>query len=114
VQPFENAKKKIEEIAGAIKAAANKINPLAKSSPSLVENVQKGVGKIVDEYSKLGGMQFQPVAHMHNMSRGSDMINLRIDMSGANISSLEIAEDYAEKMGNAIVNRLRSSRRSYA
>jgi hypothetical protein len=35
-------------------------------------------------------------------------------MSGAHISSPEIAGEYAERMGDAIVNRLRSSRRSYA
>jgi phage-related protein len=44
---------------------------------------------------------------------GINPIHLNIDMSGANISSPEIAQEYAEKMGDAIIGKLRTSRRSY-
>lgn len=53
VKPFEDAKNKIEEIANKIKKLADKINPFHKESPSLVEWVQKGMGKIKDEYAGL-------------------------------------------------------------
>jgi len=63
VAPFEWAKEKIEKIAEKIKDLADKINPFHKESPSLVENVEKGVGKIIDQYqglvSALNGMDFR-------------------------------------------------------
>lgn len=53
VEPFEAAKKKIEEIAQSIKDAADKINPFHRNSPSLIDWVQKGMGVIKDEYAGL-------------------------------------------------------------
>lgn len=53
VEPFEAAKKKIEEIAQKIKDAADKINPFHRNSPSLIDWVQKGMGVIKDEYAGL-------------------------------------------------------------
>jgi len=53
VEPFMRAKAKIEEIASAIKEAARKISPFHKESPSLVELVQSGMGKIKQEYASL-------------------------------------------------------------
>jgi phage-related protein len=44
---------------------------------------------------------------------GGGGISVNVDMSGANISSPEIAQDYAEKIGDAIVGKLRTTRRSY-
>lgn len=44
---------------------------------------------------------------------GINPIHLNIDMSGANISSPEIAQEYAERMGDAIIGKLRTTRRSY-
>ena len=73
VAPFRWAKEQIEKIAQSIKDAADKINPFHRESPSLVDNVQNGVGKIVEEYKgmvdALSGMslrdsimQFSPSA----------------------------------------------------
>ena len=63
VKPFRWAKEQIEKIAQSIKDAADKINPFHRESPSLVDNVQSGVGKIVDEYkgmvSALSGMSLR-------------------------------------------------------
>jgi len=53
VDPFQKALKKVEEIAAKIKEAASQISPFHKSSPSLVEYVQMGVGMIKDEYAGL-------------------------------------------------------------
>ena len=50
VAPFQWAKEQIEKIAQKIKDAADKINPFHRESPSLVDNVQSGVSKIVEEY----------------------------------------------------------------
>jgi len=44
---------------------------------------------------------------------GINPISVNVDMSGANISSPEIAQEYAEKIGDAIVGKLRTTRRSY-
>jgi len=114
VKPFRDAKAKIESIAQSIKDAANKINPFYKESPSLVENVRKGVGIIADEYSKLANMGFDSVNNISASGSGlAGSINLSIDMAGANISSPEVAQDYAEKIGDAIIGKLRTTRRSY-
>jgi len=53
VEPFIRALRKVEEIASKIKEAARKISPFHKESPSLVELVQSGMGKIKSEYASL-------------------------------------------------------------
>jgi len=53
VKPFKDAKEAIAKIANDIKEAANNINPFVRHSPSLVDNVKKGIGIIQDEYSSL-------------------------------------------------------------
>jgi tape measure domain-containing protein len=64
-QPFEDAKKGIENIAGQIRKAANEINPFVKHSPSLVENVQEGIGIIRKEYESLGRISIAPITHQY-------------------------------------------------
>lgn len=117
VKPFEDAKKLIEGIAQKIKDSADKINPFHRESPSLVDNVTKGIATIQKEYAKLGQMSFQPVTQLATQdtsgSIGGAGVSLNIDMSGANISSPEIAQDYAERIGDAIIGKLRTTRRSY-
>ncbi len=53
VKPFNEAKNKIQQIAQQIKDAANNINPFVRHSPSLVDNVVKGIGVIKDQYNSL-------------------------------------------------------------
>lgn len=40
-------------------------------------------------------------------------LNISINMAGANITSSEVAQDYAEQIGDAIIGKLRTARRSY-
>jgi phage-related protein len=53
VKPFKDAKEAIAKIANDIKEAANNINPFVRHSPSLVDNVKKGIGIIQNEYASL-------------------------------------------------------------
>jgi phage-related protein len=48
-----------------------------------------------------------------SMSGGLSAVSLSINMSGANISSPEVAQEYAEQIGDAIIGKLRTNRRSY-
>jgi DNA-binding transcriptional regulator YiaG len=96
------------------KGIMDSIDLTKRKSPSAIDRLRKGIDLAEKEFARLGGIQLSPMTSMTNVSRGSDIISLRVDMSGAHISSAEVAEQYAEQMGNAIVNKLRSSRRSYA
>lgn len=111
VGPFEEAKRKIEEIAQKIRDAAEKINPFHKESPSLVENVQKGLGIIKDQYSALSGSFGMPtVAHMGGqpaMAGAGVSGGIVINLDGANISSPQVASQYAELIGDQIMKRLK-------
>lgn len=60
VWPFEEAKRKIESVANAIREAANKINPFYRKSPSLVDNVKAGLGLIKDQYAQMGDFIMSP------------------------------------------------------
>jgi hypothetical protein len=87
-----------------------------RHSPSVIDKLKMGINLAEKEFNKLGDMRVTPVAElMVGGASGSTMggINLSINMSGANISSPEVAQDYAEQIGDAIVGKLRTSRRSY-
>jgi len=60
MEPWNKAKKFIEETAQKIKDEADKINPFHKESPSLVENVQNGVQDIITSYQRLNNLSFTP------------------------------------------------------
>ena len=62
VQPFRDAKRKIDDLANSIKESANKINPFHRNSPSLVDNVKRGVGIIADQFGSLSSLQFPSLA----------------------------------------------------
>lgn len=115
-KPFTDAKESVSKIASDIKDALDKINPFHKESPSLIENIQKGVGIIEDEYAKLGNISLNPIAHTAVLGNigSAGGINLSINLDGANISSPEVAQDYAETIGDAIISKLRTNRRAYA
>ena len=69
-KPFDDAKKKVERIAEKIRKLADKINPFHRDSPSLVDNVRKGLGIIKKEFASLGNVSITspsfdtPVANM--------------------------------------------------
>ena len=52
-EPFQRAFNTVRDIANKIREAANNINPFARHSPSLVDNVKKGIGIIQNEYASL-------------------------------------------------------------
>lgn len=117
VAPFQWAKDEIEKIGNAIKAAADKINPYHKSSPSLVENVQNGVADIVTAYKTLSDMTFGSPAfggitagdlNMQNSNPITAMHNtIAIDLNGAIIADSQSATSMGEKIGDAIINKLK-------
>ena len=58
MKPFEDAWKGITGITDKIKESMNKLNPFARSSPSLVDNVRMGVDVIANEYKGLNRINF--------------------------------------------------------
>lgn len=60
--PFRRAGETISGIAGRIRESLNKINPFARFSPSLVDQVRAGVAAIQAEYGKLERLQLPAVA----------------------------------------------------
>lgn len=106
---FDNIRQKIQDALDLTK----------RHSPSVIDTLSRGVDLAEKEISKLNGMTINPIA-TSNPNIGSDMVrsglsplNISINMAGANISSPEIAEEYAERIGDAIVGKLRTNRRSY-
>lgn len=113
VRPFEEAKRKVEEIAQAIKNAADKINPFHRESPSLVDNVRAGVKAIEEAYSGLGmnlnGPSITQSGLLAGVGSGGNVI--QISLAGANITDPSVAEDYAERIGDAIMRKLSKTAR---
>lgn len=113
VGPFEEAKRKVEQIAQAIKDAADKINPFHRESPSLVDNVRAGVKAIEEAYSGLGmnlnGPSITQSGLLAGVGAGGNVI--QISLAGANITDPSIAEDYAERIGDAIMRKLSKTAR---
>ncbi|MBT9143182.1 MAG: hypothetical protein DDT29_01581 [Dehalococcoidia bacterium] len=61
--PFRRAREIVGGITSAIGASLQRLNPFAKRSPSLVEDVKAGVRMIQQEYGKLRDLQVQmPIA----------------------------------------------------
>lgn len=63
-KPFRDAKASIERIANEIRNAANNINPFVRHSPSLVDNVTKGIGIIKDQYNSLKDISLPSISGM--------------------------------------------------
>lgn len=107
VKPFTDAKEKIEEIGRKIKEAAEQINPFHRESPSLVDNVKKGLQIIRNEYDNLGtGIQMQGVSGLAGVGVGGIVIN----MSG-NIGSVGEAQNIGIAMGDQIIGKLKQNLR---
>lgn len=62
--PFRRAQEAVSGIMGTVAAALQRINPFARSSPSLVDNVRAGVQAISAEYAKLERLTLPTVAAM--------------------------------------------------
>ena len=83
-----------------------------RNSVGLVEDAMSGIDSAVT--TAISPM-ISPNINASAMGMGGSGggINLSINMSGANISSPEVAQEYAESIGDAIVGKLRTNRRSY-
>lgn len=115
--PFETIAKKAKDIFENVKKTIqNALDLTKRNSPSVIDKLQMGVKLAEKELNKIGDIQLAPISQVIQQGvSGNPMgnINLSIDMSGANISSPEIAQDYATKIGDAIIGNLRTNRRSY-
>lgn len=56
-QPFKSAFDGVKNMAGGVRETLSKINPFSRQSPSLVDQVKKGVGVIKDEYMSLSDLR---------------------------------------------------------
>ncbi|MBT9156797.1 MAG: hypothetical protein DDT37_01787 [Firmicutes bacterium] len=70
--PFRRAREIVGGITSKIRDSLQRINPFARSSPSLVDNVKAGVRAIQQEYGKLKDLQAQMpvVGNMHPAMAG--------------------------------------------
>ncbi len=105
--PFNEAKKKIEDVVNWIK---DKLDFTKRNSPSVVDIVKNGVGKVNDALGELawGGnvsanMAGAAVSYGGNQSSTTVV---RVDMSGAVIADAYGAGQMGELLGDAIVKRL--------
>lgn len=76
INPFKDAKSKIEGIAEGIKSIADKINPFHKESPSLVENVKRGISQIIDSYKGLSSISL-PAVNTAGLSIGNTLMSTK-------------------------------------
>jgi tape measure domain-containing protein len=102
---FDRIRKKIQDALDLTK----------RHSPSVIDVLSSGVDLAEKEIEKLNDMTISPVSTVSPNFSGvaGGGISLSINMAGANISSPEVAQEYAEKIGDAIVGKLRTNRRSY-
>lgn len=63
-RPFTDAWKAVTDITKKIKDAMNNLNPFVRHSPSLVDNVTRGVGIIKDQISSLSSISIDPISHV--------------------------------------------------
>ena len=68
VKPFTRAWDTVKDIAGKIRESLKEIDPFTRHSPSLVDNVIKGVDIIKREYQSLGDLTFPQVSTLFDPS----------------------------------------------
>lgn len=110
VSPFRNAFNQAREIVENIK---NLMNANKKNSPSMVDIVKRGVQDLNTAWEGLK-MPVPILAHAPNISPqtgGGSIANIvnQIDLSGAIISDDLTAMRAGEKIGDAIINRLKNN-----
>lgn len=74
-KPFTDAWETVKNIAGKIKNEMDKLNPFHRESPSLVDNITKGVGVIRSQLDKLGEISIPKLPGAGN--EGSTVVNER-------------------------------------
>jgi len=113
-KPFKDAFDGIKGWVDKIKEKADEISPFHKESPSLVEQVGKGVGMIKDYYRGLEDISLPSIPALASTSNSmeNNSFNINVNLNG-NVGSSTDAEDYGEAIGDAIVRKLMTSRRGY-
>ena len=110
--PFNEAKAAAESAINSIREKMNDLNPLQRHSPSVVDLVTKGVNALQDQYARLGDIGMPSASGLIAngdtiASSGSGMGGITINLAGANISSPQVANQYAEMIGDQIMRRLK-------
>lgn len=96
--PFRRAKEFIEDSANKIREAANKINPFYRQSPSLVENVIKGLDIIKKEYASLGNIVMPSASGLAVDEQGRTR-PVEINMGDVNIRNQSDIEALGRELG---------------
>lgn len=105
--PFNEAKKKIEEVVNWIK---DKLDFTKRQSPSVVDIVTRGVDKVNEALGQLAyGTTFSANAAGAAVSYGGNQQSttvVKVDMAGAVITDAYGAGQMGELLGDAIIKRL--------
>jgi len=82
-----------------------------RGSIGLVESAMNGMNDIV---TGTINPVINPTLNASAMGLGiAGMTSINVDLSGASISSPEVAQEYAESIGDAIIGKLRTNKRTY-
>lgn len=104
-QPFRDAYNYIKDVASKIKDAMNNINPFQRHSPSLVDNVKRGMDVIKSEFGTLKDLQI-PALSYEVRSGFNDPIDQMIrstsqDNATSNGQSNKNVNIYIDQVNNA-------------
>jgi len=107
-RPFQDAWNNIRRIAEDIKNALQKINPFHRNSPSLVDNVVKGVGIIQDQYSNLRNIELPSISSFPSIQFEDvgDRTFSGASSSGTTNSSQQITVNIGEVKDTQDINKL--------
>jgi hypothetical protein len=106
VKPFEEAWNKIRDLVNKIKDA---LDFTKRNSPSVVDIVSTGVGKVNDALSKLDwGINAAPqaAAAITNTTGGPSINNIVVSLDGAMVGDMGQAEALGERIGDSIIRKL--------
>lgn len=103
-QPFVTAYDRVKSLVNKIKDA---LDFTKRHSPSVVDIVQAGVGKVNSALERLSVPLPEMKASMGFDSTSTSSINhIAVDMKGAYIGSEALAKDYGEMIGDNIIKKL--------
>ena len=110
VNPFEKAKKKVEETVNWIK---EKLDFTHRESPSVIDIINKGV-KLANK--AFGDLQFNAnftpqaaAAVVSNGNGGINAVSINIDLAGAFIGDEASAVAMGERVGDNIIKKLQAN-----
>ncbi len=84
---------------------------IAQGIENSIGLVERAMGDVEGAVSAMVSPNISP--NILGDGLGGAGFNISINMAGANISSPDVAQDYAEQIGDAIIGKLRTNRRSY-